>query len=89
MDVVGHNDEGVEEVVAFVPVVLEGVEGELCVAVDLEEAAAVVGLGGDEEGAVAGEAGGLTHGWGERTSAAKAAVCLGGGMAWLKPCPFR
>jgi hypothetical protein len=43
--------------------VLEGVEEEIGVCGCLEEAAAIVGLGGEEEGAVAGEASGLTHSW--------------------------
>jgi hypothetical protein len=50
MDVVGHDDEGVEFVVAFRSVVLEGFDEEFGVAFDLEEAAAVVGSAGDEEG---------------------------------------
>lgn len=89
VDVVGHGDEGVEFVEAFVTVVLEGLEEELGVGFDLEEAAAVVGLGADEEGAVAGEAGGLAHGWAKRTSAAKAVPWHRRGVAWLKPWPFR
>jgi hypothetical protein len=48
VDVVGHDDEGVEEVVAFVAVVLEGLEEEFGVGVDLEEASSVVGGTGDE-----------------------------------------
>ncbi len=63
MDVVGHDDERVEAVVALVAVVLEGFEEELGGLVDLEEVAAVPGLGAEEEGAVAGEAGGLAHAW--------------------------
>ena len=61
VDVVGHDDEGVKAVVALGSVVLEGFEEELGVGGGLEEAAAVEGLGADEEGAVAGEAGGLAH----------------------------
>ena len=49
MDVVGHDDEGVELVVAFGAVVLQGLDEEGRVCVGLEEAAAVVGDGGDEE----------------------------------------
>ena len=41
---------------------LEGFEEELGVRRGLEEAAAVGGLGADEEGAVGCEAGGLAHG---------------------------
>jgi hypothetical protein len=52
---------GVEFVVAFAAVVLEGFEEELGVGGDLEEAASVVGLGGDEEGAVACCSGGDSH----------------------------
>jgi hypothetical protein len=50
MNVVGHDDEGVEFVVSFGTVVLEGFEEEFGVAFDLKEAAAVVGSAGDEEG---------------------------------------
>ena len=49
MDVVGHDDEGVKLVVAFGSVVLEGFDKEFGVALDLKEAAAVVGSAGDEE----------------------------------------
>lgn len=63
MDAIWHDDKGVKQVVAFVAVVLEGFEEELGVGFALEESAAVVGLGADEEGAVAGEACGLAHGW--------------------------
>ena len=50
MDVVGHDDEGVEFVMAFGSVVLEGFDEEFGVAFDLKEAASVVGSAGDEEG---------------------------------------
>ena len=50
VDVVGHDDEGVEFVVSFGSVVLEGFDEEFGVAFDLEEAAAIVGSAGDEEG---------------------------------------
>ncbi len=63
MDVVGHDDEGVEEVVAFASVVLQGVEEELGVGGELEEAAAVVGGCGDEVCAGASGACGDRH-WG-------------------------
>jgi hypothetical protein len=49
VDVIGHDDEGVEFVMAFVAVALEGFEEEFGVGRDLEETAAVVGRGGDEE----------------------------------------
>ena len=49
MDVVGHDDEGVEFVCALGAVVLEGCEEELGVCGKLEETTAVVGDGGDEE----------------------------------------
>lgn len=49
VDVVGHDDEGAEFVCAFGAVVLEGFEEEFRVRRDLEEAAAIVGDGGDEE----------------------------------------
>jgi hypothetical protein len=61
VNVIGHDDEGVEFVVAFGSVVLEGFEEEFGVAVDLEEAAAVVGCAGDEVGAGAGGAGRDRH----------------------------
>ena len=61
VDVVGHDDEGVEFVVAFAAIVLEGIEEELGCGFGLEEAAAVVGLGADEEGAVACCSGGDSH----------------------------
>ncbi len=51
MEVVGHEDEGVELVAAFGAVVVEELEEEVGVVVDLEEAAAISGNGGDEEGA--------------------------------------
>ena len=62
MDVVGHDDEGVQLVVAFCAVVLKGLQEELGVGGELEEAAGVVGAAGDEEGARAGGAGGDRHG---------------------------
>ena len=49
MDVVGHDDEGVEFVLAFRSVVLEGFDEEIGVGGELEEAASVVGSAGDEE----------------------------------------
>jgi hypothetical protein len=52
MDVVGHQDERVEQVVRAV--VFEGFEEEFRVAVDLEDAATVVADGGEEEGACGG-----------------------------------
>jgi len=57
VEVVGHDDEGVEFVVTFGSVVLEGFEEEFGVGGDLEEAATVVGSAGDEEGSGAGCAG--------------------------------
>jgi hypothetical protein len=50
VDVVGHDDEGVEFVVSFGSVVLEGFDEKFGVAFDLKEAASVVGSAGDEEG---------------------------------------
>jgi len=61
VDVVGHDDEGVEFIVSFGAVVLEGFDEEFGVAFDLEEAAAVVGSAGDEEGAGAGCSAGNRH----------------------------
>jgi len=61
MDVVGHDDEGMEAEVAFAAIVLEGVEEEFGGYGGLEETPAIVGLGGDEEGTVAGETCGLAH----------------------------
>jgi len=49
VDVVGHDDEGMEFIVTFGSVVLEGRDEEFGVRWDLEEAASVVGCGGDEE----------------------------------------
>jgi len=51
VDVIGHDDEGVEFVVSFGAIVLEGFDEEFGVAFDLEETAAVVGSAGDQEGA--------------------------------------
>jgi hypothetical protein len=87
VDVVGHDDEGVEFVVAFAAVVLEGFEEEFGCGCDLEEAAAVVGLGADEEGSVAGCSGGDSH----RLPSLPQRLKPPGGvgfMARLKPCPF-
>jgi hypothetical protein len=50
MNVVGHEDEGVELVTALGAVFVEDVQEEVRVRVGLEEAAAVRGNGGDEEG---------------------------------------
>jgi len=61
MDVVGHDDEGVEFVVSFGAVVLKSFDEEFGVAFDLEETAAVVGSAGDEEGAGAGCSAGNRH----------------------------
>jgi hypothetical protein len=49
MDVVWHDDEGIELVEAFATIMLEGFEEELCVRVDLEQSAAVVGDRCDEK----------------------------------------
>ena len=54
MDVVGHDDESVEFVYALGAVVLEGFEKEFGVGGELEEAAAIVGDRGDEEGSFGG-----------------------------------
>nr|WP_049789205.1 hypothetical protein [Granulicella tundricola] len=58
MDVVGHDDEGVEFVFGFGAVVLEGFEEEFGVGGAVEEAAAVESVGCDEEGAFGGGSGG-------------------------------
>ncbi len=50
VEVVGHEDEGMELVAAFGSVFVEGLEEEVGVRVGLEEAAAIRGDGGDEEG---------------------------------------
>jgi len=47
---IGHEDEGVELVAAFGAVFVEKLEEEVGVGVGLEEAAAISGDGGDEEG---------------------------------------
>src|ERR1700679_3004014 len=62
MDVVRHHDEGMEFVVAFGAVVLEGFEEEFGVVRELEEAVAIVSDGGDEEGAFRGDSRGDGHG---------------------------
>ena len=87
MDVVGHDDEGVKFVVAFAAVVLEGFEEEFGGGCDLEEAAAVVGLGADEEGSVAGCSGGDSHRFPSLPQRLKPLGGVGF-MARLKPCPF-
>ncbi len=63
VDVVGHDDEGVEFEEALGAVVLQGVEEEACVGVDLEEAAAVVGDRGEEEGSGVGGSLRVRHGF--------------------------
>lgn len=60
---VGHGDEGVEAVVAFAAVVLEGFEEERGVGGGLEEATAIVGGAGDEKSAVVWGSVGDGHGW--------------------------
>lgn len=67
---------------------LEGLEEELGVGGGLEEASAIVGLGGDEEGAVAGEASGLAHAWPSVPQGLKPPEFRRRVMARLKPCPF-
>ena len=66
---VGHDDEGMEFVVAFGAVVLEGFEQEFGVAGDLEETAAVGGDGRDEERAGCGSSLWDGHSWIVRGSA--------------------
>jgi hypothetical protein len=51
VDVVGHDDERMELIVTFGPVVLEGCDEEFSVGRNLEKTASVVGCGGDEESA--------------------------------------
>jgi hypothetical protein len=51
VEVVGHEDEGVELVAAFGAVFIHQLEEEVGVGVGLEEAAAIGGNGGYEEGA--------------------------------------
>jgi hypothetical protein len=58
--VIGHDDEGVKFVCAQIAVVLEGFQEEFGVGRNLEEAAAIVGDGGDEE--CAGGGGSLRDG---------------------------
>lgn len=72
VDVVGHDDEGMEAVVAFAPVVLEGVEEELGCGGVLEEAVAIVGRTGDEICPVVWSSFGDGHSLAKRTSGAKA-----------------
>jgi hypothetical protein len=59
--VVGHDDKGVELIGAGCAIVLEGFEEEVGIPWDLEESAAVVGDGGDEEGADGGGSRGFRH----------------------------
>jgi len=61
VDVVGHDDEGVEFVCVLGAIVLEYFEEEFGVRGELEEAAAVAGDGGDEEGAGGGGSRGFRH----------------------------
>ena len=63
VDVVGHHYIGVELVVAFSAIVLEVLEEEFRIRCLLEEPSAIVGLGGDKEGAVACCSGGDSHRW--------------------------
>ena len=49
MNVIGHDDKGVEFVVTFGPVVLEGFDKEFSVGWNLEETASVVGSAGNEK----------------------------------------
>jgi hypothetical protein len=63
VDVVRHQNEGVEFVVAFLAIVLEGFQEEFCCGWDLKEPAPVMGLSGDEEGSVACCSGGDRHRW--------------------------
>ncbi|HTV05308.1 MAG TPA: hypothetical protein VME86_08060 [Acidobacteriaceae bacterium] len=51
MDVVGHDNVGVETEASFGLVFFEDGDKELCVGFDAEEGASVRGDGGDEEGA--------------------------------------
>ena len=51
VEVVWHEDEGVDLVAAFGAVVVEELEEKVGVVVDLKEAAAISGAGCDEEGA--------------------------------------
>lgn len=51
MDVVGHEDEGVQLIAALGAVVVEKLEEQVDVRVGLKNAAAIRGDGGDEEGA--------------------------------------
>jgi hypothetical protein len=61
VNVVGHDDEGVEFVVSFGAVVLEGFEEEFGVIGELKEAAAIVGSAGDKESSGARGARGNRH----------------------------
>jgi len=51
MDVIGHEDEGVDRVASFGAIVVEKLKEEVCVDVGLEETATIRGDGGDEESA--------------------------------------
>ena len=62
VDMIWHDDEGVEEILTGSAVVLQGFEQEVGVLGYLEEAAAVVGSAGDKECAGACCSGGDRHG---------------------------
>lgn len=49
MDVVGHDDEGVEQIVPFCAVMLKGCKEQLAVRRNLKDAAGVIGAACDEE----------------------------------------
>jgi len=49
VDVLGHDDERMEPIVTFGPVVLEGCDEKFSVGRNLEKTASVVGCRGDEE----------------------------------------
>src|SRR5580765_3488703 len=86
VDVVGHDDVGVQQIAGAV--VVDGFEKEFGGALDLEESSAVLGGCGDEVSAWLGGAARDRHSAiVKRTSAAKAAFSLVTVAARLKPCP--
>jgi hypothetical protein len=89
MNMVGHDDEGMKFVAAFVPIVFKRLDKEFGIALDLEETAAVIGSAGDKEGSGARHSGGNRHAAivTARTSGAEAPCFLGMILARLKPCP--
>ncbi len=70
MDLIGHDDEGVESVLSLFAAVSNGLDREQRVGFDLEDSAAIVGSRGNEEPAGSGCGCGDRHGeWQQLSSA--------------------